>query len=154
MMIKIEYKLKLIRGRSYAGYGIKATAKKPLITVSNKKVVDYLVSIKRFTLVEIIETDEDVADITTPANTGEDEGDKTQLSVDYPKDNPPNDSWSVAQLKAYATERGLDVTDERHKAPILAKIAELEQSGSDKGETDTEQDSEEENKADFGENDE
>jgi len=97
-----NYKLKLIRGRSYTGNGISANIKNPIIETGNKQVADKLVAGKRFELIDVVEPN-----VNNEADNG-----------------VPNEKWSVAQLKDYAAANGVDLTGAKAKADILAKIQE------------------------------
>ena len=46
------YKLKLARGMSYTGHGLKATKKEPYVNTPDKAVADYLVESKLFEFAE------------------------------------------------------------------------------------------------------
>ena len=113
------YKLKLIRGSSYTGVGVTATAKEPFVEVEDKRVVDYLVNeCKRFGLLsepgEFEAVEEDAADGETPS---------TPAASAVPE-GEPGEHWTVPQLKAYATENGIDLGGAKAKTDILAKFAE------------------------------
>ncbi|GAB2646298.1 hypothetical protein GCM10027169_13100 [Gordonia jinhuaensis] len=47
---------------------------------------------------------------------------KAKAKVDIP-DGEPSDSWTVAQLKAYAAEHDVDLGDAKNKPDILAVLA-------------------------------
>jgi len=104
----MAYKLKLIRGRSYASLTVLVKAQNPFVHVTSKSAADFLVASKRFELVE------------TP-------DDESQASG-KPKDAPdaPDESWTISQLTAYAAENDIDLDGARAKADILAKIQEVE----------------------------
>ena len=107
------HKLKLIRGRSYCGRGVKATAKEPFVEVADKTTADYLVKSKRFEFVAAPVSDEDdPTNVDPPSNTPPGLGDA------------PSDQWTVPMLRAYATENDIDLTGLTVKADILAKIYE------------------------------
>jgi hypothetical protein len=118
------YRLKLIRGRSYIGRGLKATAQKPFVETVSEQTAEYLVACGRFELVETIDPGAE----TDSGGAGES------------GDDVPGDGWTVAQLRAYAGENGIDLTGVKNvKADILAKIQEAEsvndgESGVDFGE--------------------
>jgi hypothetical protein len=101
------YKLKLIRGRSYSGHGVKATAKEPLVDVAKKNIADYLVECGRFELV-----------VEEKVSTS---GQATTIP-----EGKPTDKWTVAQLQAYADERGIDLTGAANKAAMVAVIQEAD----------------------------
>ncbi len=93
------FKLRLIRGRSYAGV-VKVKAERPIIEVADKATAEFLVSTGRFALLE------------APAPKDNDPGDK------------PIEKMTEAQLDAYAAENGIDLTGLKKKAEKLAKIQE------------------------------
>lgn len=47
---------------------------------------------------------------------------EAKAKVDIP-DGEPSDSWTVAQLKAYAAEHDVDLGDAKNKPDILAVLA-------------------------------
>ena len=112
----MRYKLKLIRGCSYTGYGIQATAQNPFVRVAVKKVADYLVDCKRFELIEA--TDEENPDDETQNISLDDQMSNTTSESD------PSEQWTTRQLRAYASENGIDISGVTAKADILAKIQE------------------------------
>ena len=101
------YKLKLIRGRSYTGHGIKATTKSHFVETNDKNIADYLVKCKRFELVEVV-------------------GDGEPNKTDNIPDGELSDKWTVAQLRDYATANNIDLAGASLKPDILTKIKEAE----------------------------
>lgn len=104
-------KVKLIKGRSYTGYGIKATAESPCIEVAKKEVAEALVATGYFSLIE------------------------ASADADNSGNEKPVDKMTEKELDAYAAENGIDLTGVSGKAKKLAKIQEsLEASdGADDG---------------------
>lgn len=93
------FKLKLAKGRSYSGYGVKATAGSPYVDVEKKETADALAASGYFTLTEE----------TTPAPAS---GDKDK----------PLEKMTEKELEAYAAENGIDLAGTGKKAEKLAKI--------------------------------
>lgn len=90
-------KLKLIKGRSYTGYGVKASVKRPCVDVDKKEVADALIASGYFSLVEE----------TAGSNFN---GEK------------PIEKMTEKELDAYAAENGIDLAGVSGKAKKLAKI--------------------------------
>lgn len=90
-------KLKLIKGRSYTGYGVKAAVESPCVDVDKKEVADALIASGYFSLVEE----------TAGGNSG---GEK------------PIEKMAEKELDAYAAENGIDLAGVSGKAKKLAKI--------------------------------
>lgn len=105
------YKLKLIKGRSYTG-AVRATKENPNVEVEKKETADALVASGYFSLEECAE---DTGAVATELN-----------------------KMTVAELAAYAAEKGIDLAGCNKKAEILAKIKETTESGdtADYGEDD------------------
>lgn len=93
------FKLKLIKGRSYTGYGVKADALNPFIEVSKKEVSDALVASGYFSFVE--------GEVNADNDKG---GDK------------PLEKMTEKELDAYAAENGIDLSGAGKKADKLAAI--------------------------------
>ena len=89
------YKLKLIKGRSYTGYGISATLDCPFIETDKKEISDSLVSSEYFSFVG-----ED--------NSGE--------------DDKPLEKMTEKELDVYAAENGIDISGISKKADKLAAV--------------------------------
>ena len=102
------YKLKLTRGMSYTGHGLKATKKEPYVNTPDKAVADYLVESKHFELAEC----------------------QAQGSETPPVESLPNEQWTVPQLQAFAAEKDIDVAGLKLKPEIFAKIQEALAEGS------------------------
>ena len=94
------YKLKLARGLSYTGYGIKATKQEPFVDVEDEAAANYLVESRHFELA---------------MNAGA--GRKTP-----PDGSVPSEQWTVPQLQAFAAENGIDITGLKLKPEIIAKV--------------------------------
>ena len=104
------YKLKLIRGRSYAGYGVKATNAAPFVEVKDKQTADCLVASGHFELIgEFV--DEKVDGDTAGGG-----------KLDNTPDNIPAMTWTTAQLQSYAAANGIPLDGTRTKAEILDRI--------------------------------
>ena len=93
------FKLKLIKGRSYTGYGVKADALNPFIEVEKKEVSDTLVASGYFSFVGEL------------ANTNDDKGGDKSL-----------EKMTEKELDAYAAENGIDLSGASKKADKLATI--------------------------------
>ncbi len=99
------FKLRLTKGRSYTGYGVKATAESPCVDVEKKEVADALVAGGYFALI----------DGTAPASGSKDK---------------PLEKMTEKELEVYAVENGIDLEGAGKKAEKLAKI---QQALADKG---------------------
>lgn len=93
------FKLKLIKGLSYTGYGVKATAANPFAEVDKKEVSDALVASGYFSFVE------------GGVNADNDKG-----------GNKPIEKMTEKELEAYAAENGIDLSGTSKKADKLAVI--------------------------------
>ena len=98
------YKVKLIKGLSYTG-AVHATKDNPYVDVESKEAADAAVATGYFELVEA------TADDNTDGEKNDNSG-ATDL-----------DKMTVPQLKAYATEKGIDLEGASRKDDIIAKIA-------------------------------
>lgn len=94
-------RLKLIKGRSYTGYGVKVSAESPCVDVVKKEVADALIASGYFSLIE------------EAADGGNSGGDK------------PIEKMTEKELDAYAAENGIDLAGVSGKAKKLAKIQEV-----------------------------
>ena len=107
------YKLRLIKGRSYTGYGVKASIENPCVDINKKDVADALIASGYFSLVE------KVAD---NSNYGS---------------KKPIEKMTEKELNAYAVENGIDLTGVSGKAKKPTKIQETltatEEGGNDDG---------------------
>jgi len=108
------YKIKLIRGHSYNGYGVKVKAEQPFVNVEDKETVDLLMETGRFELVEVADGNGKEPD------SGEDVVEKSV------------DKMNETELDAYATENGIDLTGLKKKAEKLAKIQQTVADGNGK----------------------
>lgn len=93
------FKLKLIKGLSYTGYGIKATAANPFVEVDKKEVSDALVASRYFSFIE-----------GEPSANNDKSGDK------------PLEKMTEKELEAYAAENGIDLSGASKKADKLTVI--------------------------------
>jgi|GEM_PF-3166939 len=109
------YKLKLKKGRSYQGCGVKVDSKQSEIDVA-AEVADRLLATGYFSL---ISAEEDPAEVNTPANIENANGGEGGVQEGIALDN-----MTVAQLKAFAKEHGIDISGLSKKPDILAKILE------------------------------
>ncbi len=94
------YKLKLIKGRSYTGRGVKATEKNYILEVRDKELADWLVTRGYFSLIAEAET--------SATGTAEAETEVEKMSL--------------AQLKALAQQMELDTKGLKSKADYIAAI--------------------------------
>uniref|UniRef100_A0AAU8AXD7 HeH/LEM domain protein n=1 Tax=Dulem virus 37 TaxID=3145755 RepID=A0AAU8AXD7_9CAUD len=101
------YKLKLIKGRSYTGRGVKATASNPVIEVETKEISDSLLASGYFSFVGE----------AVPANSASSVSDK------------PLTKMTEKELEAYAEENGIDLTGLSKKADKLAAIQQALEAG-------------------------
>jgi hypothetical protein len=85
-------KLKLNKGRSYAGYGVVATAASPIVTVEDAKVAARLVASGYFIQLDVVDATQPVVELPPG---GED------VNVD---------KMNSGQLDKYAAENGIDLT--------------------------------------------
>lgn len=99
------YKLKLLRGRSYTGNGVKATAVSPIIEVESKETSDSLIASGYFSL---------VSEATAPSNMSDDK---------------PITKMTEKELEAYAAENGIDLTGCNKKAEKLTTIQQALEAG-------------------------
>ena len=127
------YELKLIRGRSYTGHGVQASAKKPLVYTDDKEVADYLVESRRFMLLgylpETPETPEANAVPETPEVNGVADTPAANAVAEAPLEEPikeVNEEWSISQLTKYAKENGIELGSLKTKTHILEKIRKAE----------------------------
>ncbi len=90
------FKLRLIKGRSYAGNGIKVTAEKPIISIESKEKTDALVASGYFSIVS-----------------------EPELSKTEEK---PLEKMSDKELETYAAENGIDISGLSKKSDKLAAI--------------------------------
>lgn len=89
-------KLRLIKGRSYTGNGIRATSEKPFIEIENKTIADALVASGYFSVVSESEP---------------------------PKiEDKPLEKMSEKELETYAAENGIDISGLSKKADKIAAI--------------------------------
>ena len=103
------FKLKLVRGLSYSGYGVKATNQRPIITVDKKEAADALIASGHFSLI---------------AESG---ADNTFVEV------KSIEKKTEKELDAYARENGIDLSGVSGKAKKLAKIQEVLAGNEDDG---------------------
>lgn len=90
------FKLRLVKGRSYTGNGIKVTAANPFTETDSKGVADVLAASGYFSIVS------------------EPEPPKTE--------EKPLEKMSEKELEAYAAENGIDISGLSKKADKLAAI--------------------------------
>lgn len=93
------FKLRLVKGRSYTGNGIKVTAAKPFTETDSKEIADALAASGYFSVVS------------------ESEPPKT--------DEKPLEKMSEKELEAYAAENGIDISGLSKKADKLAAIQQV-----------------------------
>jgi len=98
------YKLKLVKGHSYTGYGVKATQKSPFVEVSSKEISDSLIASGYF--------ETPTASTIASAATAETEA-ETETDIE---------KISLAQLKALAQQIGLDTKGLKSKADYIEAI--------------------------------
>ena len=100
------YKLKLIRGRSYTGRGVKVTAEKPFVEVEDKQTADCLAASGRFELIgEFV-----------------DEAAGEEVLGGEEPDAAPAATWTTARLQGYAEANGIALEGARTKAEMLERI--------------------------------
>lgn len=119
------YKVKLIKGLSYTG-AVHATKENPYVDVEDKETADAVVATGYFELVE--ETADDNNDGGKNDKSGE----------------AAIDDMTIAQLKAYAAEKGIDLAGVSRRDDIIAKIKAAETA-------DDNNDGENDGAADYGE---
>ncbi len=90
------FKLRLIKGRSYTGNGVKVTAAAPFTETESKEKADALVASGYFSI---------VSESASPKN-----------------EERPLDKMSEKELDAYAAENGIDISGLSKKADKLAAI--------------------------------
>lgn len=95
------HKLKLIKGRSYTGYGVSATADSPFIETDEKEISDSLTASGYFSFVGEDNSDED----------------GTQKA-----DDKPLEKMTEKELDVYAAENGIDISGISKKADKLAAV--------------------------------
>jgi hypothetical protein len=96
------FKLKLIKGRSFTGFGVKATSEKPEVQTDAKELYDKLIATGRFTAVMMSES-------TNALTAGE----------------KPLSKMTEKELEVYAEENGINLTGLSKKSDKLAKIQEM-----------------------------
>ena len=94
-------KLKLIKGRSYTGYGISATPDCPFVETDKKEISDSLVASGYFSFVE-----ED--------SSSENNASKTEDKL--------LEKMTEKELDVYAAENGMDISGISKKADKLAAV--------------------------------
>lgn len=94
------YKLKLIKGRSYTGRGVKATSESPVVEAESKVAYDALIASGYF------------VSVGEAAPTGAAGG----------TDEKPLAKMTEKELEAYAEENGIDLSGASKKADKLAII--------------------------------
>lgn len=112
------YRLKLIKGKTYWGRGVKASQSDPIVCVSDTEQANQLVQSGFFTFVE------------NPNETARDESEEDFL---FPEEEPVSEESPMlmelqqktkAELMEYAENRGISVTGCKTKDDVITKIAE------------------------------
>lgn len=112
------YRLKLIKGKTYWGRGVKASQSDPIVCVSDTEQANQLVQSGFFTFVE------------NPNETARDESEEDFL---FPEEEPvPEESTILAELQQmtkaelmeYAENRGISVIACKTKNDMITKIME------------------------------
>ena len=108
------YVLKLIKGRSYHSGNIVATQAKPFVTTASEDTANKLVKTGFFELID----EQDGASAISGYEAAEDAGEDEEMELDALA------GMTIAQLKEYAKDNGIDVTGCKTKAQYLAIISE------------------------------
>lgn len=104
----MKYHLKLSKGLSYCGV-VSATKKSPDVFVEDKATADVALASGYFKLVEAFENTENIAEAVTGYL------DTAQL-----------EEMKVGELKSLAAQMGLDTSELKKKADLVAAIAAVE----------------------------
>ena len=99
------YKLKLIKGRSYTGYGVTATSVSPIVDVESEETAKTLIASKYFSVIS------ETAEI-----------EKTTSSAVTATAEKPLNKMTEKELEAYAAENGIELTGLKKKADKLSAI--------------------------------
>ena len=106
------YKLKLIKGCSFIGFGKKVASADPFIEVDIKEESDNLMATGRFALISAPVEDNGLLD-NDDNDSAEDDNDSAEI-----------EKMTEKQLDAYAAESGIDLAGTKGKTAKLAKIQE------------------------------
>lgn len=98
------YRVRLTKGRSYSGYGVKVTAARPLAEINDHETLDAIVATGRF----VVET-------ALPVYDDESEKKLKESLVE---------KMTEKELEEYASENAIDLTGLKGKTPKLMKIQE------------------------------
>lgn len=116
------YRLKLIKGRTYWGAGVKASQEKPFVEVETEEHADHLVKTGYFIMVEEempVQTKENTdADLVFPdGDDAEDCDSESSILEELQKKKKE-------ELIQYASESGIDITGCKTKDDMISKILE------------------------------
>lgn len=116
------YRLKLIKGRTYWGAGVKASQEKPFVEVETEEHADHLVKTGYFIMVEEempVQTKENAdADLVFPdGDDAEDCDSESSILEELQKKKKE-------ELIQYASESGIDITGCKTKDDMISKILE------------------------------
>lgn len=112
------YRLKLIKGKTYCGRGVKASQSDPIVCISDIEQANRLVQSGFLVFIE------------NPNETARDESEEDFL---FPEEEPVSEESPMlmelqqktkAELMEYAENRGISVTGCKTKDDVITKIAE------------------------------
>lgn len=121
------YRLKLIKGKTYWGAGVKASQEKPFVEVETEEHADHLVKTGYFIMIE-----EEMPVQTMPVQTKE----NTDADLVFPDGDDAEDCDSESsileelqkkkkeELIQYASGSGIDITGCKTKDDMISKILE------------------------------
>jgi hypothetical protein len=109
----MNYKLKLIKGRSYTGYGVKVRDDKPIVTVKDKETSDALMATGYFSLVNVGDSPAPPT-ISEPLNTDSDDN--------IHEHEKQLEKMTEKQLESFAVENRIDLAGAKGKADKLERI--------------------------------
>ena len=132
-MINAGYRLKLVKGKSYWGCGVKASQEKPYVVVETKEHAERLLKSGHFVLDGFGNTSENVEEEAAGESAGE------YVFPDEEDDESSTMSYIVAELQGkkkdeltqYAADHGIDITGCKTKDDMLSKIAESMEKAAD-----------------------
>lgn len=121
------YRLKLIKGRTYWGAGVKASQEKPFVEVETIEHAEKLVKTGYFAMDESVQTSN--SSCVNVADAEEKDG--FDFSVDDEEEAAEEDSVLAElqkkkkdELVKYASEHGIDITGCKTRDDIISKIFE------------------------------
>lgn len=121
------YRLKLIKGKTYWGAGVKASQEKPIVEVKTKDHAERLLKSGHFAFFDF---GEEVKAPEAPSETKEDSLFADEEEVEEEPGNPDLDELKAKkkdELVDYAAECGIDITGCKTKEDIFNRIVEAQE---------------------------